>query len=172
MRAPPCSAVGSSHPRWVIERTRWISRMCRLAGWLLPLVISSHLLHCCVSSLPSRPIRLWRGSAVVQVAARLMDEGNRRGRSACDKEPILTAASSPRPELSHMALTEGDGCAAQGMDGRMEEGETDRGGEGLTEQGTTCPLVLSADLLTSLPFPPRLRPFSLGRAKEQRCEAT
>lgn len=44
-----------------------------------------------------------------------------------DKEPILTAASSPRPEPSHMALTERDGCAAQGMDGRMEEGETDGG---------------------------------------------
>lgn len=70
----------------------------------------------------------------------------------------LTAASSPRPELSHGASTEGDGCAAQGMDGRMEEGGTDggffpgvrEGGGGLTEQGRTCPLVLSADLLTSL----------------------
>lgn len=58
-----------------------------------------------------------------------MDEGNRRGRPTCDKEPILTAASSPRPELSHVASTERDGCAAQGMDGRMEEGETDRRGE-------------------------------------------
>lgn len=135
MRVPPCSAVGSSHPRWVTERTRWIARMCRPVCWQLPLVISSHLLHSCVSSLPSRPIRLWRGSAVVQVAARLMDEGNRRGRPACDKEPILTAASSPRPELSHMALTERDGCTAQGMDGRMEEGETDRswaGGGGVS----------------------------------------
>lgn len=57
-----------------------------------------------------------------------MDDGNGRGRPGCDKEPILTAASSPKPELSHMASTEGDGCAAQGMDGRMEEVETDRRG--------------------------------------------
>lgn len=58
-----------------------------------------------------------------------MDDGNGRGRPTCDKEPILTAASSPKPELSHMASTEGDGCAAQGTDGRMEEVETDRRGE-------------------------------------------
>lgn len=76
-----------------------------------------------------------------------MDEGNRRGRPACDKEPILTAASSPRPELSRMALTERDGCAAQGMDGRVEEGETD-GGIGAGVSGNKAQPVLWCYQLT------------------------
>lgn len=38
----------------------------------------------------------------------------------------MTAASSPKPELSRTASTERDGCAAQDgwTDGRMDEGET------------------------------------------------
>lgn len=47
-------------------------------------------------------------------------------------------------------------------DGWTDGGGRDRqkGGGGLTEQGRTCPLALSADLLTSLPSSPPLTLFS------------
>lgn len=51
-----------------------------------------------------------------------MDDGNRRGRLGCDKEPIFDRGFLSKPEFRHTASTERDGCAVWWIDGWMDGG--------------------------------------------------